>query len=1018
MNRTVEKACRDPRAWPASGQLTRPGISPSPEKIRTITAVKHVAKSAESVYDRPVRTCSSNPYTSMNTESDHSRANSELHRRRNAVVFVAVVAIVIAGLRVILPEPPRVKDLLQEARTAFSKQQFEKARTLAGQVIEYDPQCADAVLIQANAALGLGRCTEAEQALRQVLQRVPDHVGAHETLVLLLRMQARYWELRPHALALLRAGNPGTEFLIPLAAPDEISLSETDRRQAELFHASTPDDSSVLLGVARDLVLNSRHEQAFGLLTDIIRNSPGSVEAQVQLGALLLKEERAAEFVEWHRRLPATAQDHPQTWFLRGDFAASQSRPEEAARCYWEAVRRNPDHRHAVFQLSQTLRLIGEDDSANVLLERFRRLEEVARLATRGNDDSGNDISAETMYRIAELLEELGRLRESAAWCQQAMKRDNAQSAGTERYRTIVQRIDDSTPLTLSSAIPELSADLSRFPLSELTARDSPELSDSADVSTGPVFIDKASELGLSFQFFNGAEPDSGLARMFEFSGGGVGVIDFDGDSWPDVYLTQGTSWPPTPNEHHDALFRNRRGQQFVNVAQTAGCDDDRYSQGLSAGDFNNDGFVDLAVANIGQNRLYRNNGDGTFTDVTISAGITGGVWSSGCLLADVNNDGLPDLYHLNYLGGRDVFTRRCEREGRPIQCPLHTFPSEQDRLFINAGDGRFHDATQSSGIECGEGKGLGIVAADFDGSGSVSIFVANDDTPNFYFVRSTTPENGGLFSDHGVSSGLAFGREGEAQSCMGVAAGDPNNDGLLDLFVTNYTNEPNNLFVQRNGRFFFDEAGQAGLGQPGTRPMGWGTQFIDGDLDGLPDLIVANGHLDLNTAGNSPFRMRAQYFRNLGEGGFDEIPYGQAGPYFSGRRAGRAVARIDWNRDGADDVCVTHVQAATALLTSQNQNQANHLSIRLHANSGSRDGIGSVVRVTAGDRVLFRHIVGGDGFQAQNERKLTFGLGNIEQVDELEIRWPSGLKQKLTAPPVNSELVVIEGREFRTLPE
>ena len=162
---------------------------------------KHVAKSAEWVYDEAERKCSSRQYASMNTESDHRRADSEVHRRRNTTVVIAVVAIVIAGLWALLPEPRRAADLLQEARTAFSKQQFEKARTLAGQVIEYDPQCADAVLIQANAALGLGRCTEAEQALRQVLQRVPDHVGAHETLILLLRMQARYWELRPHALA-------------------------------------------------------------------------------------------------------------------------------------------------------------------------------------------------------------------------------------------------------------------------------------------------------------------------------------------------------------------------------------------------------------------------------------------------------------------------------------------------------------------------------------------------------------------------------------------------------------------------------------------------------------------------------------------------------------------------------------------------------------------------------------------------------------------------------------------------
>lgn len=953
---------------------------------------------------------------------------SESSRFRNRFVIVTIVcliAAVIAG-RSWFESEPLPDELLAEARVAMERSDFQSAQELANRVLKVDGKSVDAELILAEASFQLGHCRTSQQAFERVIVAEPENTTARLGLVRLLKMQGRYWEIQPHALALLKAGDSGNEFLIPLAAPDAITLSEREFQYAEFCRSAVPDDPLPLLGIARHLVHNGELDRAESMLREVIASDPDIAEAQVLLGDILMQLGKTDAFVAWHAELPNSANSHPGVWFLLGNWTIDWSelwQVDETLACFWEAIQRDPNHRQAHYRLYH-LPFASHDHDEEVLHpldERFQRLEEVARLATRGNDSSSGRMSGKTRQRIAELMLELGRLWEAAAWHRAALQVDPDLTASREQLAILKQRLEKSTPLTVSELNPVSKLDYSgsrpnAFPNSKALAK---YVRDRSDIKRTPAtesganvsFRDDAAAVGLNFQFVNGADPKSGIARMFEFSGGGVAVLDYDGDAWPDLYLTQGCEWPFPAGGHRDRLFRNVDGLRFEDVTEQAGLGDQRYSQGSTVGDFDNDGFPDLYLGNIGGNRFYHNNGDGTFSEQAEALGMAGNEWTSSCLLADLNADSLPDVYCVNYLGGDDVFTRKCERNGLPIQCPLHFFPSEQDRLYINLGDGRFQDVTETSGIAVPEGKGLGIVAGNF-GYG-VRIFIANDDKPNFWF--RWLPGNQLKLEETAVPDGLAFGDDGTAQSCMGVAAGDIDNDGRLELLVTNFTGEHNNLFAKEPG-LYDDIARSAGLHATTLQQMGWGTQFIDADLDGLLDVIIANGHLDQNTAAPKPHQMLAQFFHNVGNSRFTPGAPKSLGAYFQRPCVGRAVARVDWNRDGADDACITHVDRPTTLLTNSTKKLGHYLTVHLRGVDSSRDAIGAVVRVFSGEQMWYRHLMAGDGYQASNERKLTFGLGAVDHIDRIEIKWPTRI-QKLSGPPVNSEVIVIEGQAWRILP-
>ena len=933
---------------------------------------------------------------------------------------------------------------LRDADRAYTQRQFVQAEAIAGSVPADSPHFAEALLLAGRACIRQGRPdaavgwlnqipddsseaavetgfmaaeilltrlfhpSAAEHRLRRLLLQNPKHVPSHRLLARLLVLYGRRWEAIVPRLELLRDDSFNSSDLLFLAEP------ETFRENLSLVAESArrnPEDPLVKLGTSCAL-RNRDAARAEALLREALLVAPDSIEAQVRLGSMLLDSGRTSDFLAWNAHLPSAAESHPETWALRGDYANSQGDVRGAARCYWNSLRRDPCRQRAAYQLGQMMLALKRPDSAALFLERSAMLQDMQLLMKRYTS-----APEDTMRQAAELCEKLGMLWEAWGWARLALANDPQLTWAAETDGRLAPLLTPDLARVSPDADVTRKVDLSDIPLPrwEHVGNDS-QLADSVPFEHHPQFEDDASSSRLSFTYFNDDDPRSPAARPFEFTGGGVAVLDYDGDGWPDLYLTQGCHFPlqNDQREHVDRLFRNLGNGQFADVTTAAGLREDRYSQGVTVGDYNDDGYPDLYIANVDVNRLYRNNGDGTFRDVTIETGTGGDRWTTSCLMADLNGDAWPDVYAVNYLAGSDVFERICrESGGKPRICTPYDFEPAQDRLYVNLGNGRFEEWTNEGGILVSRGKGLGIVVIDLTGTGRPNLFVANDTDANCYFVNKTSgPGSPPLLRESATESGLAFDRSGLTQACMGVAVGDANADGLIDLFVTNYYDEPNTLYVQQSGGLFQDVTRQAGLSQPSLAVLGFGTQFIDGELDGYPDLIATNGHVEDKRNQNIPYQMRPQYFRNRGGERFEELSAESLGPFFGREVLGRGLARMDWNRDGREDVVISHLDAPAALLTNRTERAGHFLVIRLRGVRASRDAIGATVRVRAGNRTWTQQLTAGDGYQASNQRQLVFGLGERDRVDELILNWPSGLRQSFASPPIDTELLAIEHRQ------
>jgi hypothetical protein len=320
---------------------------------------------------------------------------------------------------------------------------------------------------------------------------------------------------------------------------------------------------------------------------------------------------------------------------------------------------------------------------------------------------------------------------------------------------------------------------------------------------------------------------------------------------------------------------------------------------------------------------------------------------------------------------------------------------------------------SEQAGILAPHGNGLGIVALDLEGRGLLSLFVANDRTANFLFVNETpSPGAAPLFTESAMPRGAAVDGNGRPQACMGVAADDADGDGLVDLFVTNFYFESNTLYAQLPpGGAFVDRTVEAGLRGPSLNRLGFGTQFLDADLDGWADLIVTNGHIDDLRANGEPYKMRPQFFRNSGRGQFVEMSPQSLGSFFEGEYLGRGLATLDYDRDGREDVVISHVDDPAALLHNRTQPAGRHVTLQLRGTRSSRDAVGATVRLRVGGRQRVRQLTAGDGYQASNQRQLVFGLGDADRIEELTVQWPSGGVELFTGCLPDACWILIEGQ-------
>lgn len=517
-------------------------------------------------------------------------------------------------------------------------------------------------------------------------------------------------------------------------------------------------------------------------------------------------------------------------------------------------------------------------------------------------------------------------------------------------------------------------------------------------------FVERQQEAGLSFVFDNGAAANRKL--MPEATSGGAGWIDYDADGLPDVYFAQGgasweTNWSQQPV---DQLFRNLGEGKFSRVTEWARIPDAAYGHGVAVGDYNEDGFDDIYICNVGRDALLLNLGDGTFEDVTEAAGISNLLWGASAAWGDLDGDGDLDLYVANYVDYNPLDPILCtDSRGNPGTCHPKDVGPVPNRCFINQGDGTFREEADSRGLNGPGSKSLGVVIADFNGDGQPDVYVANDTTANHLFVN----QGQGQFQESAVALGCAASGLGHYQASMGVAAGDYDRNGWLDLYITHFTSDSNTLYRNLGGTGFTDATRDGKLHFPTLPLLGFGTIMADLNADGWQDLFVANGHIDnWEQVTGDDWYMRPQLFRFNGRS-WDECGP-DAGPYFSRKFLGRGVATADYDQDGDLDLLVVHQNDSASLLENVSET-GNWLQVRLIGWQSNRRGVGARVTVTQGDLILTQQLMGGTSYASAHEPILCFGLADRAEPCTIEVLWPSGLQQHLADVSVNQRYFLQE---------
>jgi predicted Zn-dependent protease len=892
-------------------------------------------------------------------------------------------------------------------------------------VKQEDPNTVEILDILSAGLILNYRVHEAQQCLDDLLRRKPNDFDALVRRGWTAQSMSRYADAVQY-LAKALALRPDADAVRLSLAELQVALGRYTDAQAhfEQLRRKQPEHPSVLFGMARCLAGTGRKEQALELLDRLLAAHPNDWKALGERGWLSVEMDRPAE---------------AETYLRRAESLAPSDLP-------------------LLIRLAECLRLLGKEDEARTVREKADRLkadfERASYLGDLIREKSPNDPALR--HELACILLRLGKPQDALHWFQTALEKDPTYRPTHQSLTEFYNRVGDfqqaarhrrfiSTPgetrgVRVATTTPTRSASEG--------SREAPPTNATTTASGIPgYFEDMTANSGISFVYRNGEE--AGLATILESLGGGVALLDYDGDGLLDIFLTGGGSFDgPDKKEikgHLCKLYKNLGHFKFQDVTAAVGLDHLAdgapwfYTHGCAVADYDNDGWPDLLVTGYGRLALFHNVPDGTggrrFEEVTRKAGLTDRLWSTSAAWADLDGDGFADLYVCHYVNWSFANNPPCKDyrdQTQPDVCPPKVFQALPHALYRNNGDGTFTEVGAEAGLRVPRteaaysrlahlnekslerlrradqnkdyGKGLGVLIADLDGDRRPDIYVANDTSGNFlYFNRSGSSQAQSpstiCLQEAAVERGVAYDDTGTATGSMGIDAADYNDTGKLSLFVTNYQNEAHALYRNRGRGQFVFASRSAGIAAIGLDYVGFGTGFLDFDLDGYEDIFISNGHVVHHPPPPAEVRQLPVLLRNSRHPGdqFHEVRFenvsAQAGPYFQARHLGRGVALGDLDNDGRIDMVLNPMNERAVLLRNRYDSGHHWLGIQLIGRP-YRDAVGARLELEVNGQTLLRTIKGGGSYLSSGDRRVVFGLGSHSRVGRLTVHWPSGSKE------------------------
>ena len=808
-----------------------------------------------------------------------------------------------------------------------------------------------------------------------------------------------------------------------------------------------PHDLRPLVCEARDKLDWNKLEESLNVLERILRTHSNDPEALLTLGQLSALSGDRTRLLRWLRNVSDELVTRWEYWDLLGRYSELDGNDTIAISSYHRAHQLDPNRIHPVSRLMAVLDLVAPDASekSQGINESYSQndlvqLQEECRahfdllISIRELLSELKDIedyrSQRIAIEIAKNLDALGRLWEAEAWAAIAIgiQEDPITSPNVIRKR-IVSQLRGNTPWRINrwsklgkiNLQPPSASQIARY------------LKTNADLAAGsngsginvydaPPHVaiqmkNEAVQRGLTYFGYPAKDLDSKGVALQETLGCGVAIIDYDLDGWPDVYAASGGGTPFESNSRAGALFRNSEGR-FSFATERASLGDTGYTLGLCCGDINADGFPDLLSCNIGMNRLFVNNGDGTFSDATARIGLEGHKeWSTSAAFADMDQDGLTDLIVLNYCAGEEYLSRECRAEGvgHLSPCRPTNFPAALDRIYKQSELGQLLDHRDKwSFVPSNPGRGLGIIVGSLDQIPGIDVYIANDMTDNHYW---TVQEKGRFgLKESAVLYGLARDGKSNAQASMGMAVDDFDNDLRLDFYITNYQNEPNILLTQTTKNQWVDKTSVSGTAEASHRLVGFGCQASDLDSNGTAEIAITNGHVD-NIDEGSEYFQPFQIFHSelssnsISEGVFKLLSEDSLDHYGEELHIGRAMAVVDADNDGLEDLVITHQSEPIALLMNDTTTPYHWVSLRLVGVQSDRDAIGATIELEFDSGRKIHPIVGGNGYLCSNQIERRWGVGANELIKKLRVTWPSGAQQEFQNVSADQTWMLIEGQ-------